>query len=286
MTMKQFYQLMGVLMGLGLWLAIVMIAQQASAADFAQTKGDRAPVISPDRTNKSFIDRSTAIQVCVEDIQEIQATGEVPELFAQYKRYLRGVKIQLQKEGFKNWRDLMWGAAIKICMQDEGYVNTCVSKRGRDGDLQLIETAKVPTCWDPADRAEAPTAPPKSDTIPCEVWNPACNPRAQVPPPPPPGPIVPAMSPADVQQFNEDMGIISQPVRIIGDDEGGAKESRFGSCFSYWQSLSYNRSPEARHVLYAVRVARCMYRTNYAILRSRCPWDWNSMLSARCYARF
>jgi len=99
-------------------------------------------------------------------------------------------------------------------------------------------------------------------------------------------PALPPMSRADLNQFNEDWYIISQPVQFKGDDEGGAKEARFGSCFSYWQSLSYNRSPEARQVLYAVRVARCMYRTKYAVLPSRCSPSLGSMLSARCYARF
>jgi hypothetical protein len=274
--MQKAMTLLWIISGLALWLAIVMIVTHANAAD--APRNDR-PVISPDgRYTGAFVDRSTAIEGCVEEMAELRATGEIPPDFRRQASQLRDIKRQLQKEKFGNWRDLMWGAAIKICMQEKGYYSTCVTKRGRDGDLQFIETAKAPSCWDLSeaesqgeDRVGATTPQP---------------PQPPSPPLPPPGPTVPAMSPADIQQFNEDMSIISQPVRIIGDDEGGAKEARFGSCFSYWQSLSYNRSPEARHVLYAVRVARCMYRTNYAILRSRCPWDWNSMLSARCYARF
>ena len=100
-------------------------------------------------------------------------------------------------------------------------------------------------------------------------------------------PTPPPMSREDMNQYSEDVSIVSQPVRFIGDDEDGAKEARFGSCHSYWQSLSYNRSPATRQVLFAVRVARCMYRTSFAVLASRCPsLDFGSLLKPRCYARF
>jgi len=100
-------------------------------------------------------------------------------------------------------------------------------------------------------------------------------------------PTPPPMSREDLKQYSEDVSIVSQPVRFIGDDEGGAKEARFGSCHSYWQSLSYNRSPAARQVLFAVRVGRCMFRTSFAVMVERCPsQDFGSLLKPRCYARF
>ena len=143
-----------------------------------------------------------------------------------------------------------------------------------------------------------PPGPPSDSQrpyVPTPTWTPDPEPLP-APEPVAPRPSLPPMSTADLAQFNEDVSIISQPVRIIGDDEGGKKEARFGSCFSSWQSLHHNRSPEARQVLFAVRVARCMYRTNYAVIRTRagCQWEpsthWqratNVLLSSRCYARY
>jgi hypothetical protein len=279
--------LAGTLAGVAIGALLAMSTARAGGS-VSPPAVERGPDISKDRDFKGgFIDRQTAIEMCVQDVQEIQATGEVPEAFARHKRFLRGVKHQLQKEGFKNWKDLMWGAAIKVCMQDEGYHSICVSKSGREGDLQFLETAKAPSCWDLAAIEEpvrpAPIPAPVPAPIPCEVWNPACNPRPVVLPPPQQQMVLPPMSPADLAQFNEDMAVITQPPTSVFPG-GGNVDERFGSCHSYWQSLSYNRSPEARQVLFAVRVARCMYRTGFAV--SRCPMDFGSMVQPRCYARF
>lgn len=285
--------LLGAILGLGLAIAMTVPAS---------AQGSPPPRISPDRQyTDDLVDRQTAIEGCIEDVQEIQATGEVPASFSQHGARLRDIKRQLKKERFSNWKDLMWGAAIRLCMQDKRFRSTCVSKRGREGELQFLETAKAPSCWDLIEeRTEA--APPPSviprDALPIEIIPPVARMPAPVETPTA-GPPLPPMSPADRAQFDEDVSIIAQPVRIIGDDEGGAKESRFSSCRSYWESnLSRNRPQDVRQVLMAVRVARCMYRTNFALLRTRSgcqwdmtgPWGWqqavNILLSARCYARF
>jgi hypothetical protein len=253
---------------LGLAMCVAMMPLAYAGGSLQPPPVDKPPAISPDRNFRGgFIDRQTAIEMCVEDVQDVQISGEVPEVFARHKRYLRGVKHQLQKEGFKNWKDMMWGAAIKICMQDEGYRSICVSKSGREGDLQFLETAKAPSCWDLAAVEE--------QVIPPEVV---------VPPPPPPVLAPPPMSPDDLAQFNEDMGIISSPPTVVyGYHSQG---ERFASCASYWQSLHHNRPPQVRQVLYSVRVARCMYRTGFGFLQSGCNPDFSNMLNPRCYARF
>lgn len=113
---------------------------------------------------------------------------------------------------------------------------------------------------------------------------------------------LPTMSPADMQQYQEDLAIVSQPVTIVGDHENGQKEARLASCLSYWELLHHNRPPQVRQVLYAVRVWRCMFRTHYTIMPSRCPntasaavtgWGDGSRGTAisgtrnpYCYARF
>jgi hypothetical protein len=304
----------------GLAIGAAMMTHAHAGSSIPTPPVDRPPVISPDpRYDGRIIDRSTAIQVCIEDVQDMQQTGEVPETLARYRRYLRGLKIQLQKEGFKNWRDLMWGAAIKVCMQDEGYVNTCVSKREREGDLQMIETAKVPSCWDLAKhaeeqeriererQAELARAAERERTAELERQraaerqriaeleaaaerqrierereaqrrdqNPWIALNASLPP----------MSHEDRSQYDEDVSIISKPVRFIG----GEGQARFGECASHWQMLHHNRPPQVRQVLYAVRVARCMFAyargASYAVQPVRCPIDFASMLRPGCYARF
>ena len=197
----------------------------------------------------------------------------------------------------------MWGAAIKICMSDKGYRNTCVSKRGRQGDLQMIETAKAPACWDLLDVTEA--APPPPPPVPPPVQTPVPTPEPEYVPTPGPskGPSLPPMSPADLQQYHEDLAIISQRVTIIGDDEGGRKETRLATCVDNWQAEPHHRRPpEVRQILLAVRIWRCMFRTHYTIMSARCPntanaavigWGDGSRGTAisgtrnpYCYARF
>ena len=113
-------------------------------------------------------------------------------------------------------------------------------------------------------------------------------------------PLLPEMSDADQAQFKEDAAIFTQPVRIIGDDEGGKKEARFEQCATHWQAnLHRNRSQDARRVLLAARIARCMFRTKYALFRERegCKLRFDDdrewwqqgvaiAMQSRCYARF
>jgi hypothetical protein len=238
----------------------------------------------------SFIQRPTRIRGCEAIVKEVSSGAIAPtEWLEENKEEFKDLELELKSRHYPpgKAKEFMMGMAISICMERKGYINVCARSRGEDGDVQTMATAAVYACWKRNDRSEpaqppAPPPPPRQE-IPCEVWNPACNPQAR----PVAGPVLPPMSPADMAQFNEDASIISQPVRFIGDDEGGAKQARFASCASYWQSLSYNRSPEARQVLYAVRVARCMYRTNFAVLPARCPpTAFGSMLQPGCYARF
>jgi hypothetical protein len=253
------------------------------------------------------------------------------------KEEFRDLQIELKKRKFSQTKakDMMMGMAISLCMERKGYWNKCIADSdSEDTDLQVMQTAPLYSCWSKNKRttnendkegASAPSAAPsQSQTViinnqpPSVIIQPAPPPQPVIVEPPPkpaldlvyrgpetpfvppqsPTPSLPHMSTDDLAQFNEVMSIISQPVRIIGDDEGGAKEARFASCYDYWRRLHYNRSQDARQVLYAVRVARCMYRTNYAVMRTRagCQWElsgqlgWqqatNILLSSRCYGRF
>jgi hypothetical protein len=283
MTTKS-WTLRGALAGLG--LASVMIAQANAGGTIQPPSAERPPVISPDRTDRSFIDRNTAITICVEDIQEMQQTGEVPETFARYKRHLRGVRMQLQKEGFKNWKDLMWGAAIKVCMQDEGYTNICVSRSGREGDLQIIETAKAPSCWDLEKVAELPPTPRAPEPIPSPIPGPC--PAVRCP--------EAYMTPQQVATFQEDLAIMSGPIQVYYTD--GSANDRLASCRDYWAGM-VNTTPDrnAGWVRWSVRVRRCMYRAGFVIAADRCPGvalvqqnGWEQAVAEAqqpgCYARF
>jgi hypothetical protein len=182
------------------------------------------------------------------------------------REFFRDLNRQLKKEKFPNWKDLMWGAAIKICMSDNGYLNTCVSKRGRQGDLQMIETAKAPACWELLEVTEAAPPPPTPAHVP--------TPEPELPVPertPSMGPPLPPMSPADLQQYQEDLSFISQPVRLIGDNEGGKKEFRLAQCGDYWTRLHHNRPHEVRQILYAIRIWRCMFRAGYSSCQCDAP---------------
>ena len=221
----------------------------------------------------SFIQRPTRIKGCVAIVEEVKNGHIAPtEWLEQNKEEFKDLELELKARKYtpSDARNMMMGMAISICMERKGYVNKCAVSRGEDGDVQMMATAAIYACWTRNDRSEAPL------------------PREEVVTPPPPSwpPLPPPMSPADLAQFNEDAGFLRQPVHFIGDDENGAKESRFGSCASYWQSLHHNRPPQVRQVLYAVRVARCMFRTNFAVLPVRCPPAFASMLQPSCYARF
>jgi len=227
---------------------------------------------------ESFIKPDTRIKGCIAIMDKVRdGTISPTEWLEENKEEFADLQLELKERNYPpaKAKAMMMGMAITLCMERKGYENSCVTAGGGERrDLQIMQTAASYSCWQrPRVGGVTPPPPPQP-----EPW--------QAAPPPPPQIALPPMSPADLDQFNEDVSIISQPVRFIGDDEGGAKQARFASCFTYWQSLSYNRSPQARQVLFAVRIARCMYRTNYAVLPSRCPLDFNSMVQPRCYARF
>lgn len=141
-------------------LALMLTASAVSAGGEIASN-QRLPV-SPDRYDGAFIDRETAITGCMELVEEIRTSGgEVPDFFARQREYFRDLKRQLQKEKFPNGQELMMGAAIKVCMREKGWVNTCVSSTGRDGDLQTLETARAPSCWANKQHAEPKQAPPE-----------------------------------------------------------------------------------------------------------------------------
>src|SRR5262245_60632953 len=200
------------------------------------------------------------------------------------KEEFRDLSIELKKRKYPQAKakDMLMGMAISICMERKGFYNKCIADEGsEDGDVQMMRTANVPECWARQRTTEAPPAPPSGPIV---------IPDRQVELMPS---TLPPMSRDDFAQYNEDLSIITQPVRVIGDDEGGKKEARFASCYDYWQNLlHHNRPADVREVLLGVRVARCMYRTNYVVLQSRCslggPWQQaaGNRLSSYCYARF
>ena len=114
---------------------------------------------------------------------------------------------------------------------------------------------------------------------------------AAVGPPPP-------MSKADEAQMKTDMGIIQKPVHVTGNGDATAKAERLASCVEYWQAnMHHNRHPDARKFLYGVRVARCMFRTQYTIIHGPCKpikvavdHGWRAAIAlapkASCYAKF
>lgn len=268
------------------WLAgtLVGVAVGALLASTAHADNGNVP-------GKRFIGRDSRIEGCIAIMDKVRdGTISPTEWMEQNREEFGDLQIELKKRRYKPEaaKQMLMGLAINMCMENKGYYNKCAvdaDSDTEDGDLQLMQTADRYACWSKGRRADRPSPTPPMPPPPMPPPPMPCG-IASCGGPPQAGPVLPPMSPADLNQYNEDVSIISQPVRFIGDDEGGAKEARFGSCFSYWQSLSYNRSPEARQVLYAVRVARCMYRTNYAVLHSRCSHSFGSMLSTRCYARF
>lgn len=287
--------------------AAMCLAIGATAAE--ATQGDISP-------RGGFIKRDSRIEGCMAIIKDVREGIMTPTQWLEAnKEEFRDLDIELRKRKYSDVkaRKMLMGMAVSLCMERKGYYNKCAVDAGDDsdddGDLQLMETSQVYSCWRKQKGAKAPSTSNgngNGNGQPQIIINNnnvitgggmVVRPDEIVPPPPPPPPppvyvpppwppLPPAMSPEDRRQFDEDVGIIGQPVRIIGDDENGAKEHRFGSCASYWQSLHHNRPPNVRQVLYAVRVARCMYRMNFAVLLARCAPEFGSMLRARCYARF
>ena len=265
-----------------------------------------------DQSPGGFVKRDSRIDGCIAIIKDVQDGTMTPTQWLEAnKEEFRDLDIELRKRKYPEAKAkrMLMGMAVSLCMERKGYYNKCAvdadDDSGEDGDLQLMETSKVYSCWKKQKGAQAPSpsSQEKEKQVVINNNNTIIIPPGQrqdtviipPPPPPPPPPIIvapiwppapPPMSSDDLAQFNEDASIIGQPVRIIGDDENGAKEARFGSCASHWQSLHHNRPPHVRQVLYSVRVARCMYRMNFAVLLARCPPEFSSMLRARCYARF
>ena len=114
---------------------------------------------------------------------------------------------------------------------------------------------------------------------------------AAVGPPPP-------MSEADKSQMKEDMAIIQKPVHVTGNGDAAAKAARLAQCVEYWQAnIHHDRHPDARKFLLGVRIARCMFRTQYTIIHGPCKPikvavddGWRAAIAlapkARCYAKF
>ena len=219
-----------------------------------------------------FIGRDTRIAGCIAIVDKVRdGTMEMTQWLAENGEEFADLQLELKKRNYKpdKAKRMMMGMAINICMQNKGYRNKCVADEGtEDGDLQLMQTAEVYACWT-REVAERPSPPI------LEPW---------VPPTPPPL-TPPAMSPADLAQFSEDMAIITSPPTSVYPY--GNQGQRFASCTSHWQAnLHYGRPPEVRQVLYAVRVARCMYRTGFGFFQASCPREFPNMLNPGCYVRF
>jgi hypothetical protein len=114
---------------------------------------------------------------------------------------------------------------------------------------------------------------------------------AAIGPPPP-------FTEADKAQSKEDMAIITKPVHLVPDSNPAARDARLASCIEYWEAnLSRDRHPKSRQFLMGIRVARCMFRTNYTIINGPChPFSvatdrgWPAAIrlasQSKCYAKF
>ena len=108
----------------------------------------------------------------------------------------------------------------------------------------------------------------------------------------------PPMLKADQSQMKEDMGIIQKPVHVTGNGDAATKAARLAQCVEYWQAnMHHERHPDARKFLLGVRIARCMYRTQYTIIHGPCKpikvavdHGWRAAIAlapkASCYAKF
>ena len=234
-----------------------------------------------DNTDGNFIRRDTRIQGCIMIVDKVRDGSMTPtQWLDEAGEEFQDLKLELKrrKANPDQTKVYMMGMAITICMENKGYHNRCVVSRGEDGDRQAMETAHSFSCW--AKRVVEVTPPPTPVEPPREPWNRMPPTTETVPPPLTP----PPMSPADLAQFNEDMATITLPPTSLYPYSNQGE--RFATCASYWQSLHYNRPPQVRQVLYAVRVARCMYRTGFGFFQASCPHEFPNMLNPRCYARF
>jgi hypothetical protein len=105
------------------------------------------------------------------------------------------------------------------------------------------------------------------------------------------------LSAADEAQIMGDLKIASKSGKLVREDNPNLKADRLESCISYWdEQLHRNRSPEARRLVLAARVARCMHVTHYTVQGSVCKWRFGGepierqiaafMMQARCYGKF
>jgi hypothetical protein len=106
------------------------------------------------------------------------------------------------------------------------------------------------------------------------------------------------LSAADKAMVKEDIGIINRRVHIVRDDDPDAKADRLASCVTYWEAnLHRNRPADVRYSLMGIRVARCMFRTNYTVIDGPCKpvqnineLGWKRAIGTgfrgECYAKF
>jgi hypothetical protein len=105
------------------------------------------------------------------------------------------------------------------------------------------------------------------------------------------------MSAADEAQIMGDLKIASKSGKLVREDNPDVKAARLATCIEYWdEQLHRNRSPEARRLVLAARVARCMHVTGYTVFGSVCKWRFGGepierqvagfMMQARCYGKF
>jgi hypothetical protein len=235
-----------------------------------------------------FIRPVTRIAGCIAIVEKVRdGTISPTEWMEQNREEFADLEMELKDRNYKpaKAREMMMGMAITLCMERKKLENTCVTASDPEKrDVQIMKTAHVPECWERVGRKQDGN---EGGGIEHPVYRPE----------PPPAPInpwvalnasIPMMSPEDRAQYNEDVSIISRPVR----PNGGQDYARFSECASYWQSLHHNRPPQVRQVLYSVRVARCMFAnargSSYALLLgvAGCPVTFGTMLQPGCYARF
>ena len=244
---------------------------------------------------EGFVRPPTQIKGCIAIVDKVRDGSITPtEWMEQNKEGFADLQLELKERNYPpaKAKDMMMGMAITICMENKGLANTCVTARDPEKrDVQIMRTAHIPECWakQSADNGNGNGGGDNSTT----------TPTIEIPRwPDPPRPPQIALSPQDQAQLNEDLAIVKQPVVIIGDHENGAKEARLAHCGGYWnERMHYNRSQEARNLLWAVRVWRCMFRTGYTVFTQRCPGvsmvasiGWGPALQElqrpHCYARF
>jgi hypothetical protein len=253
----------------------------ALLATAGMSMADNGPNAGP------IIGRDSRIDGCIAKVQKVRDGLQTPtEWMLENQEEFEDLQIALKKRRYKPEaaKEMMMGMAINICMQRKGYYNKCAVDADTDtadGDLQSMQTAGIYACWTKGRRADRPPSTPTEPSRPI-----------------PQQPRGPDFSPADLAMLNEDLAIVTQNVIIVGDHENGAKEARLSQCGGYWNDrIHYNRPQDVRNILWAVRVWRCMFRTNYTVFTQRCPGvtlvaaqGWGPALHELqrpfCYARF